>query len=80
MDVVGDTVEVECGVADVSRGNLRYLLGNAVERFISEILGNGATTTGEDLDEPGADFLVFSSGLLRIRVKPSEELIKRPLI
>jgi hypothetical protein len=77
---MGHTVEVKYAVSDVSSGNFRDLLGDAVECFISEILGNGATATGEDFDEPGANLLVFSSGLLRIRVKPSEELVKRPLV
>jgi hypothetical protein len=72
VHLLGNGIEVESRIADITLGNLADLRSYPIDRLIGEVLGFRASSPRENLYQPKPNKLVFLGSTLSIRVKPIE--------
>src|SRR5205814_5784700 len=76
MNLIRHAVEVPAGITNKSWFYGGKFAGHAVDGFVRQILGFGASAATEDGNQTAPDVFILLSGNLAIRIKPTEQGIK----
>ena len=79
MDLLGDTIEKECGFSVIRVDEMIDFYNDDIDSLIGQVFSIGAPLRCEDSHEPKIDSLVLFYGFVAVGIQPGKQLFKTAL-